>query len=484
MTSVPAALAPAAPRALSASVRWALAGLSLSMLMASLDTSIANAGLPVLARAFGATFPEVQWIVLAYLLAITSLIVGAGRLGDLLGRRRLLLAGIGLFTLASLLCGLAPSLPALLAARAAQGLGAALMMALTVAFVGETVPRERTGRAMGLLGTMSALGTTLGPSVGGLLIAACGWRSLFLVNVPLGLLNLALAWRHLPADRPRTVTARAGFDWAGTLLLALTLGAYALALTRGPGRVGPSGLVLLVVAGLGGAGLVLVERRVAAPLLQLAIFRDPVQGVCLALSGLVSTVMMATLVVGPFYLTQALRLGTRLVGFALSAGPLVAALAAMPAGRLVDRLGGAGVTLLGLGGMATGAALLTLLPSGVGLAGYIGPIMVITSGYALFQVANNTLYMAGIAPDRRGVASGLLSLARNLGLITGASVMGAVFAAATAAGDLTRARPAEVATGMRVTYAVALGLVLVALALAVRTRRPAPLLAPAPVAVG
>src|SRR5882757_3137985 len=175
------------------SLRWALASLSLSMLLSSLGTSIANVGLPTLARAFDASFQQVQWIVLAYLLAITTLIVSVGKLGDIAGRRRLLLAGIVLFTLASVLCGLAPTLWLLTAARAAQGLGAAIMMALAMAFVGETVSKERTGSAMGLLGTMSAIGTALGPSLGGVLIAGPGWRAIFLVSVPLGILAFLLA---------------------------------------------------------------------------------------------------------------------------------------------------------------------------------------------------------------------------------------------------------------------------------------------------
>ena len=157
------------------SVRWVLASLSLSMLLSSLGTSIANVGLPTFAVVFHASFQQVQWVVLAYLLAITTLIVSVGRLGDITGRRRLLLAGIFLFTAASVLCGLAPTLGLLIAARAAQGLGAAIMMALTMAFVGETVPKARTGSAMGLLGTMSAIGTALGPSLGGVLIATLGW---------------------------------------------------------------------------------------------------------------------------------------------------------------------------------------------------------------------------------------------------------------------------------------------------------------------
>ena len=182
------------------------------MLLSSLGTSIANVGLPTLAQAFDASFQEVQWIVLAYLLAITTLIVSVGRLGDITGRRRLLLAGIVLFTVASVLCGVAPTLWLLIAARAAQGLGAAIMMALTMAFVGETVPKARTGSAMGLLGTMSAIGTALGPSLGGVLIAGFGWRAIFLVNVPLGILTFLLAL-SLPARRsPGAEDRRAGFD--------------------------------------------------------------------------------------------------------------------------------------------------------------------------------------------------------------------------------------------------------------------------------
>ncbi|MFY7777389.1 MAG: MFS transporter, partial [Elstera sp.] len=172
--------------ALKSSERWALGSLCLSILLAALGTSIANVALPTLAQAFQAPFQAVQWVVLAYLLAITSLIVGVGWLGDFLGRRRLLLAGMLLFTVASLLCALSPTLWLLIAARALQGLGAAIMMALTIAFVSEIVPKAKAGSAIGLLGTMSAIGTALGPSLGGILIAEGGWRAIFLVSVPVG----------------------------------------------------------------------------------------------------------------------------------------------------------------------------------------------------------------------------------------------------------------------------------------------------------
>ena len=452
--------------ALSSSVRWALASLSLSMLLSSLGTSIANVGLPTLAQTFAASFQEVQWVVLAYLLAITTLIVSVGRLGDTLGHRRLLLAGIALFTAASALCGAAPSLSLLIAARAVQGLGAAVMMALTLAFVTGTVPKGKTGSAMGLLGTMSAIGTALGPTLGGVLIAGLGWRALFLVNVPLGL----LARRHLPVDRAEPKTARVGFDHTGTLLLALTLAAYALAMTIGRGHFGPINLALLTAAVAGLGLFVLAESRAAAPLIRLAMFRDPVLSASLATSALVSTVLMATLVVGPFYLSRALGLKAALVGLVMSVGPLVAALTGVPAGRFVDRLGAHLLALVGLGGIAGGSAILFVLPARFGIPGYLAPLVVITAGYALFQTANNTAVMSGLRPDQRGVISGLLNLSRNLGLITGASVMGAVFALAAGMTDIMTAPPDAVAAGMRITFAVAAGLIVIALGIAVGGR--------------
>ena len=453
------------------SVPWVLASLSLSMLLSSLGTSIANVGLPTLAEAFNASFQQVQWVVLAYLLAITTLIVSVGRLGDLIGRRRLLMAGISLFTVASALCAMAPTLGLLIAARVAQGLGAAIMMALTMAFVGDAVPKAKTGSAMGLLGTMSAIGTAMGPSLGGVLIAEIGWRAIFLVNLPLGLLSLLLAHRYLPVDRTGPKAGPAGFDATGTLLLALTLAAYALAVTMGRGSFGLLNLALLVAAVVGAGLFVRTESTAASPLIRMAMFRDRGLSASLAMSALVSTVMMATLVVGPFYLSRALGLDAAHVGLALSVGPLVAAFTGVPAGRIADRFGAQRMALVGLVGVGAGSLALSMLPATRGIAGYVVPMVVITAGYAQFQAANNTAVMADVGPDQRGVISGMLNLSRNLGLVTGASVMGAVFAFASASADIATAHPAAVATGMRATFAVAAILVGAALAIAVGTYR-------------
>ncbi|RUZ72844.1 MFS transporter [Mesorhizobium sp. M7A.F.Ca.US.006.01.1.1] len=456
------------------SARWALASLSLATLLSSLGTSIASVGLPSLMQNFGASFQSVQWVVLAYLLAITTLIVSAGRLADMFGRRPLLLGGIALFTSASVLCGLAPTLWLLIAARAMQGLGAALMMALTLAFVAETVAKDRIGGAMGLLGAMSAIGTTLGPSFGGLLITGFGWRAIFLVNVPLGVLTFALAWRALPAHSKTTRQVDRGtFDIVGTVLLALTLAVYALAMTLGRGNFGALNIGLLVAAGIGVFLFAVAQARVKNPLIQLASFRDLQLSASLAMSLVVATVMMATLVVAPFYLSRGLGLDAATVGLVLSTGPLVSTLSALVAGRLTDRFGAHRMMVAGLLSLSTGTFLLSLAMTRLGIAGYVVAITVTCIGYALFQTSNNAAVMAGVDAGQRGVVSGLLNLSRNLGLITGASLMGAIFAVASAEGHegIGLLSSEAAARGMQVTFQTATVLALAALFLALLSAR-------------
>lgn len=203
-------------------------------------------------------------------------------------------------------------------------------------------------------------------------------------------------------------------------------------------------------------------------------FRDLTLSASLAMSTLVNTVLMTTLVVGPFYLSIALGLDTARVGLVMSAGPIVAALTGVPAGRLVDRFGTRRMTVAGLVGIAAGAVMLSIIPSTFGIPGYLAPLLAITAGFAVFQAANNTAVLTDVRPDQRGVISGMLNLSRNLGLITGTSAMGAVFAIVSGATDITAASPEAVATGTRVTFAVAALLTVVTLAIAmlIRTRLP------------
>ncbi|MBB4302546.1 MFS family permease [Rhodobium orientis] len=468
MKPIPAEQTMATDGDTSVPTRWALASLALAMLMSSLSISSANVALPTIAQAFAASFGTVQWVVLAYLLAVTVFSVGAGRLADIVGPRRVLLAGILVFTAASAACAAAPTLAVLVVARGLQGLGGAVLLALTVAMVRATVPRQRTGSAMGLLGTMSAVGTALGPSLGGALIAGAGWRSIFLVMVPMGCLAAVLCLRHLPRDRQAGRPDRKAFDATGTLVLTLTLVAYALSTTTGIDIGG--GTTVLVAASIAGAILFLrIEARAASPLIDPKTFADPALRSGLAANLLVSAVMMATFLVGPFYLSRSLGLGEATVGLVMSVGPTVSALTGIPAGRIVDRFGAPRVVVFGLVEMATGALLLALLPGIAGVAGYVTALAVLTPGYQLFLAANNTAVMTGGAEDRRGVVSGMLSLSRNLGFITGASVLGAVFAFGAAA-PVASASGEAVAAGLRLTFLVAAGLMAIALVLMLRSR--------------
>jgi MFS family permease len=387
--------------------------LALSVLLASLGTSIANIALPALAGAFAAPFAHVQAVVVAYLAALAISVVFAGRLGDKHGLKRMLVAGLGLFAASSLLCGMAPNLWLLIIARALQGVGAAFLMTLPMALMRQAVGRERMGRAMGLLGTVSALGTALGPSLGGLLIPVTGWRGVFWIQVPLAVLALYLARATLPVP-----TSAASGSATGSRSLP------------GRGRLPnllPSLLPNLVV------------------------------------NLLVAAVMMTTLVVGPFFLGVGLGLQDATIGLVVAIGPVVSIVSGVPSGRLVDGWGSRRVMVIGLVLLGAGAFLLALLPEWIGLGGYVLAIVILTPGYQLFQAANNAAVLADVEPERRGAVSGWLSLSRNLGLIVGASLMGGVFAFGVGTEDLVHAAPDAIAAGTRLAFLVAGVMILLAI---------------------
>lgn len=384
--------------------------LALAMLLASIGTSIANIALPQLAEAFPAPFAQVQAVVVAYLATLTLSVVGAGRLADRHGAKPMLVAGLALFAGAALLCALTPNLWLLIGARALQGIGAAFLMTLAMTLMRQTASEARIGRAMGLLGTVSALGTALGPALGGLLIPLGGWRALFWVQVPLALLALILAVALLP-NAPRKSKAAPASLWS------------------------------------------VLNRELLPNLLS---------------NLLVATVMMTTLVVGPFYLGFGLGLTATQVGFVMAVGPLISIFSGVPSGQLVDAWGSHRVLAIGLGLLSTGSLLLALLPNAIGVAGYILAIVVLTPGYQLFQAANNTAALAHVPAQRQGTVSGLLGLSRNLGLIAGAAVMGALFAAAVGTQAFTLATPSAIATGMRQTFLLAGAMMLAAAGLAAR----------------
>lgn len=389
--------------------------LALAMLLASLGTSIANIALPTLVEAFSAPFAQVQAVVVAYLAALTISVVIAGRLGDRYGLKPALVGGLTVFAAASLLCAVAPNLWLLIGARTLQGIGAAFLMTLAMALMRQTAGEARVGRAMGLLGTVSALGTALGPSLGGLLIPVMGWPGVFWVQVPLAVLALVLSVTKLP-DESAKGKGRSASLWSMM-----------------DGSLAPS----------------------------------------LAVNMLVAAVMMTTLVVGPFYLSLGLGLEAKQVGFIMAAGPAIAIFSGVPSGRLVDVWGSGRVLAIGLILLTAGALLLAFVPNMMGVIGYLLSIIVLTPGYQLFQAANNTAALADVPKDRRGTVSGALNLSRNVGLIAGASLMGAIFASGVGTREFTSATASDIAAGMRLTFLLASAMMLVAIGITFGRRNPA-----------
>ncbi|MCF6368125.1 MFS transporter [Rhizobium halophilum] len=439
-------------------VTYALAG---SVLLGSLGVSVVTVALPSLADEFSAPTSTMQWVVIAYLLAATVTVVVAGKLGDALGSRRILLGGLTIFTVASALCALAQSLSALAAARAVQGIGAAVLMALPMSILKEAVGKDRIGSAMGLLGTMSAVGTALGPSLGGILLSGFGWRAVFVPLAALGVATTIASMTTIPADSPTTESESDRVDWFGAFLLGTALIFYSLLMSKA-GGAGSSGFLLLAAL-MAVAAFVLVETKAEFPLVPIAVLRSQPVATALATNLILSMVMMTTLVVGPFYLSLSLKLDNRVIGLVMSVGPVTAALTGIAAGRAVDRFGTRAVMTAGLIETCIGFLSLALLPRYTGAAGYVISLIILTPGFQMFLAANGAALMTAAPDSQRGVLSGLLGLSRNLGFVTGASAMMTLFMFAVGDGNLSASAENAVADGFSITFMAASGLILCAI---------------------
>lgn len=444
--------------------RGVVATLALSMLLASLGISIVAISLPDLVRAFDSTLAGAQWVILTYLLAITVTTVPIGRLSDEIGLKRVLVIGLGLFTLASIGCALALNLWTLVGLRAVQGMAAAALMTLPISAVRQLVPPEKTGSVMGLLGTVSAVGTALGPSFGGVLIDGFGWNSVFFaLAVGGGLTTMLCAVSMRMDDRTEAAGGRQRQDVAGLLLLVTVLSGYSFAMTVDAF----SALQFLLLGGTF-AGLLIfiwVEKHAANPIVDLRLFSQPALTTGALANTLVSTIMMATLIVGPFFLMFGLGLSGATSGLIMAIGPITAAFSGVPAGRLTDRFGPNAMIVAGLIQMVAGALALAWLPVMFAVPGFIVAFMLLTPGYQLFLAAVNTHVLNCADAKQKGVVSGIMTLSRNLGFLTGASLMGALFAKAVGTSNPSLASPEAIATGLTATYLVAALLALLALVL-------------------
>ena len=442
-----------------------LAALAGSILLASLGISIATVALPPLARAFSADVQQVQWVVLAYLLAVTAVIVLVGRMGDLYGNRRVLVAGLVLFTFASAACALAPSLGWLITFRIGQGLGAAILMSLPMSMARGLVVKERLGTAMGVLATMSAIGTAMGPSVGGVLIGALGWRSAFTLLTLCGASLLTLVLGAIPKAKPANAASNR-MDWAGSLWLTIMLICFALSATGSRAGMAIPPWLLLALAAVALLAFVRIELSASHPLVPVALLRERAVATSLAMNLLVGAVMMSTLVVGPFFLSFGLGMSEAETGMVMAVGPIAAALSGIPAGRVTDRFGTRRTLLGGLLLATTGLCCFAVLPPLINVPGYVMALVLITPGFQLFLTANNTAVMVDASNEHRGLLSGLLGLSRNLGFMTGASVLPLVFASLLGSHGLIGNSTQAIGKAFSITFLLAAGLCVLAIALA------------------
>ncbi|HET9051288.1 MAG TPA: MFS transporter [Candidatus Dormibacteraeota bacterium] len=423
--------------------------------MGQLDASIVTVALPSLQSGLSAGVAAVEWVALSYLLVLVALVTVVGRIADMVGRKLLYIYGFGVFVAGSALCAAAPDLGILLVARVVQAVGAAMLQANSVALIACAMPASRLGRGIGVHGVSQAVGLALGPLAGGALLSLGGWRLIFLVNVPAGIAGMLLGWFLLP--RTTGLCRRAAFDIPGAGLLVVAaagvMGALSLARSGGIGAPVVPGLAFLAV--VSGVLLVRRERRVAHPVVDLALFRTPAFSAGVLSGLLASLVMFGVLFAVPFHLELERHLGPAQAGLTVAALPLALGLVAPLAARAAEVAGSRAVTTAG---MLLAAAGLLALGVAHGGAALVVELAVIGAGLGAFTPANNAAVMASAPGEQVGVASGLVNMTRGLGtalgVATAALVDGigdslaavafvlAVIAALAAAVGSARGRPA------------------------------------------
>ena len=406
---------------------WVLVTVGVGTFMSALDGSVVNTLLPVLARAFGASVAGIEWVTTVYLLVISGLLLSVGRAGDLYGHKRLYIGGFVLFVAGSALCGLAWSAGALIALRAIQALGAAMLMATAPAILTRSFPATQRGRALGAQGTFTYLGLTAGPSLGGWLASTVGWRAVFYVNVPVGAIAIVLAWRVIAPDHG--AQARERFDVVGAVLFTAGLVALLVALNQGHawGWTSTPVLVLLAVAAGLLAAFVRIERHRPSPMLDLSLFRDRQFSGATVSALLNYACVFAVLFVLPFLLIQGRGLDTAHAGLILTAQPIVMAVVAPISGTLSDRIGSRAPAVTGMMTLAAGLAFLGSVVSRGSLAMIAAGLAVIGLGVGTFVSPNNNALMGAAPRHRQGIAAGVLATARNVGMVLGVGLAGAVF---------------------------------------------------------
>jgi MFS transporter, DHA2 family, multidrug resistance protein len=404
---------------------WAILTIALGLILAVVDGAIANVALPTIATDLDASPAFSIWIVNGYQLAITISLLPLASLGEIIGYRRVYLAGLVLFTLASLFCALSHTLLLLTVARIVQGFGAAGIMSVNAALVRFTYPRALLGRGIGINALVVAISAAVGPTVAAAILAVGTWPWLFAINIPIGIAAFTLGWRCLP----HTTRGSHAFDWQSAVLSAIAFGVGIAAIDSvGHGEAPFVWLSEFAVAAVAGVLLVRRQTHMTSPLLPVDLLRIPIFALSIGTSIASFCAQMLAFVAMPFYLESHFGYSAVQIGLLITPWPIAVACTAVLAGRLVERypaglLGGAGLLLF-----AAGLATLALLPADPTNFDVIWRMALAGAGFGLFQTPNNRTMIAAAPRERSGGASGMLGTARLLGQTIGAALVALLLA--------------------------------------------------------
>lgn len=452
---------------------YAMATVSMGVFLATIDGSIVNVALPTLVRELQATFPMVQWVVLSYMLTVTTLLLSVGRVADIVGKKPVYITGMVVFTISSALCGFSPTIHWLIGFRIVQAIGGAMIMALGPAIITEAFPQSERGRALGIIGSVVSVGIVVGPTAGGLLIDALSWHWIFFVNIPIGIAGVTMATRFLPATEP---AGNQRFDYAGAILLFICLTSLLLGLTIGQdwGFTAPPILALFVVSVVFLAIFLSTELKVVQPMIDLTIFRYGLLGINLLMAVITFVSAQGVIFLIPFYLEDVLGYSTRQVGLLMAVIPISLGVTAPIAGSLSDRFGPRVISVIGLVVLFGGFLGLSTLSTETSTVGYLLRFLPIGAGMGIFQSPNNSAIMGAAPRQQLGVVSGLLAISRVLGQTIGVAVIGTVWAGFVFAhlgerldAGATAAPIVDQVAGLQSTALVTLGLISVGLVLGI-----------------